>query len=60
MTKGPDNVRWAPWHPMARIHICVSGDCPESHMDDGSHSEGWQNGCWCDWCGDKQEAGDVR
>lgn len=41
---------------MARTRICVTGDCPESHMDDGSHSEGWQDGDWCDWCGDKQEA----
>jgi hypothetical protein len=61
VTKGPDNVRWAPWHPMARTRIRVdAGDCPDSHMDDGSHSASWQDGDWCEWCGDKQEAADVR
>ena len=33
-----------------------TGDCPGSHMDDGSHSDGWQDGDWCVWCGDKQDA----
>lgn len=58
MSEGPGKVRWAPWHPMARLRICGdTRDCPESHMDDGSHSAGWHDGDWCVWCGDKQEPG---